>query len=325
MNREQEQKAEAHIRKNNTCLFACVDWVCGRDINTYLNGFASSFPFCYRTDLCADVGTRIVSAENALFNILMRRYSGYNVCFEKHDSYSGIKKLQRACDNGSKIILGMDAFYCGWSSAYQKMHILHSIVVTGYDKGSGEISGIDPFDGKERRVVLPAEAYHLGYENIRVLTPCKDYEKLTEKKAVEILLRNYDERRCEDAFASFCANIGAAVDMAALFDSRDVRNCALIRKCRGAATGRYGIALLLHRCAVIESRGQYGELEDLFYESAGVWQCLAMLCMKLCLTGKSFEETKGKLQAYIEGLGRLERKCGELLEDMNKMYRIKGE
>lgn len=309
MNQEQKQEACSQVSRNKTCLFECVDFICGKDADVYLPTYIGFFPFCYKKEAGSDVGNRIQYAENAMFNKLMRRYSGYDVYFEKHDCHTGLQKLREACRDGKSVILGIDAYYCSFSSAYKKTHILHNLVVMACDDAAAQLVCIDPFGNGDSRLRLPMEAYYKGYENIRILEACGNKTAFSKQDMITLLLRNYDADRNADAFKRFYTEVGAVQNMKALFDSMDVRNCALVRKCREAATGRYGIALLFCKYAGQEER----QIEDYFYESAKIWLCMAMLCMKLLLTGGGFESAKTRLQECILRLGELERNTGKLL------------
>lgn len=312
MNQEQKQESCSQVNRNKTCLFACIDSICGGDADVYFPAYIGFFPFCYGEDAGSDIGNRIQYAENAMFNKLMRRYSGYDVYFEKHDCHTGLQKLREACRAGKPVILGIDAYYCSFSSAYEKTHILHNIIVVACDDAAAQLVCMDPFGNGDSRLWLPLEAYYKGYENIRILEPCENKMAFSKQDMIMLLLRNYNAEENADAFKRFYTEVGAAQNMEALFDSMDVRNCALIRKCREAATGRYGIALLFCKYAGQAER----QIEDYFYESAKIWLCMAMLCMKLLLTGRGLESVKTRLQECILRLGELEKDIGKLLIEM---------
>ena len=316
MNSKIATEMEKFLLKNSTCLISCINYIYKGQIDRYVFLYAVKWPFCYLPGTLydvTDIGNRIVYADDKLTNKLLNTFGGVEVYFEKNCLDKSLIKI-KSTSKDKFIFLGLDAFYCNWSPAYKEKHILHNILIKGFDENNSEYICIDPFSGSICDLRLPESEVIRGYENIRVIHFSDNKKDMNVEKAIMLFRRNYDEKRLKFCFQTFEEDLCHARKLEDLFDSSHPETCAIIRRCKEITISRIGISLMTYYIYKNENYEGFLELSELMYQSAGLWKGCSLLLMRMLLKKSISDAVLQKISDMIEQIASLELTYGRLID-----------
>lgn len=208
---------------------------------------------------------------------------------------------------GNEMVIGLDAFYCPWSSAYQKMHISHFINVIEVDVSKNVLCCNDWYTEEEPVYELPYEDLIAGRHSIN----CVHVKEKTARGSVhELLVACYKQKSdIKQDFAKFANDIKAINDIGELFESSDARNCNIIIKIKECKGYRNGIALYMKNALEDKEGGQELEEASMMFESLGkMWDKLLKSLLKLLIVNRAEARILDKIANNIIEIGELEEK-----------------
>ncbi|BDC94604.1 hypothetical protein [Treponema bryantii] len=201
---------------------------------------------------------------------------------------SDLKSLKEELNKKNDCIVNIDRFYCSWNKAYQKEHLLHSFIISGFSDERNEYLCFDPFESEVKEFYLSHQNLVQGIKSICTLKGIKDFTEKNESfipfiskgfnNSEEMINDNY--ARLQKEFADLCR----IKEM--LSENLNPELNKLTLKIKNIGNCRYSLAILLLRN--YENNLSILEAVDYLYEADRKWKELNIRLMQLML-GKEIE------------------------------------
>lgn len=228
--------------------------------------------------------------------------------------------LSDVLDKKLYVVAGMDAFYCPWNLAYQKMHTDHFVNIVGVDFGKKILVCRDWFYDTETMFELPTECFE-GIFSVKKIER-KKIEKSQQEQVIFELVKAYKEPSdIVPNYDMFMEDIMKIEDIADLFENANPKICEVLIRTRECKQYREGILHFLQNTACQKRYNHYYEsmLEN-FDVLQRTWSKLVNLFLKACVKN-DVEKYKDKLGSIIKNIGELEYETWLLCKNYLELIR----
>lgn len=138
--------------------FSCIDGVLATAAAYYQRPYELMFmgSLGFKYEPCKE-GANIFGKKVALglhnrSRDTLQRYHQIKIEWCEVDSYPILHDLIiENINNGDPIGVFLDGFYCPWNPIYQRLHFIHYVLISGYEKGGREYHCYDPYLSTERK------------------------------------------------------------------------------------------------------------------------------------------------------------------------------
>lgn len=315
--------------KNLDCFQACVNHL----FNGSFNYVYLPMIFCWNFEYVKStkgVGHGLQVESRFHINDFYRHYLQTNVQFYEDAFVRDRGKINEALIKNKKVVIGIDAFFCPWNLAYQKVHILHFIVVQSYIDETKSYVCSDPFVSDQDYLFLE-DTLQMAYKNTRVF----EVENLlkpiiiNDQLLLTILCSNYKQaitkQKRVSCISSSFFNVANRIEQlnvwTDLFENNDLRLCELPRKIKLAVGIRCAIAYVLLSWGINSKNESFISLYKQFSHVIQQWEMAYLLVFKLGIRGQTDKSTVKQLIVCIRAIGRLEERLYEHIQRILDSFR----
>lgn len=303
-----DSKIDIHQHMN--CIQMDLEFVCNVLKKDFIKMFVDSWDFYY-DPIDGHFLTERLSQRNVESAKDRLRFLG----IDEHIldiQFIDTMTLNQYLDNHKVLLLSIDSFFCPWHRGYEKTHIDHYCLVTGYD-GSG-YACYDPYLLGEERTHLSLSQIINGRE-LTYYTSSNSLGILGFKEVLwEIIKDEKQKNKMFKMMEAFAHDLSVINEPSELFDyPQDVYLCAITRTTKFIADGRIQLGYLLNNVDKPIGETEIISISSLLFQSGDFWHHLNSVFIKIFCVPRQLENAKKKMSEYMTGIIRVEK---QILRDM---------
>jgi len=222
-------------------------------------------------------------------------------------------------NNGSSVIWGMDAIYCPWNKAFEKIHYSHYFLIEQIDEMNKEAVVYDEYMSDGERHSLSFKLLEQGYMNMRIIRKCNDNKSNPTMSFMELVMEL--QKHCCDnvALSTMCttfANDCIKATFDDLFESTNPENCTLILTMNEYKKIKLGVAYRIFMCNEAENEDSSAhEIGKLFFLVAKTLEKINTKLMRILLKGSINDKDRLSIKGFAENALEQERHINYLLSE----------